>query len=263
VDIVGVAICLEKFGVEKVYSSPVRTGSGGFVNTQHGTMPIPTPATVELLKDYPTVLTDIPYELTTPTGAAIISTLSSGVLAADQIKIERIGYGAGSKEFERTPNLLRILIGELEPVYDQDQVVNVETNIDDMSPELYPFVIEQLLAHGANDAYLIPIIMKKGRPGILLSVLAPTTHLDDILKIIYSQTSTIGVRIQEVKRRKLPRREREVETSFGKVKVKAVAFEGAERLVPEFEECKRIALEKSIPLIEVYRLLETELRQRT
>ncbi len=258
VDIVGAAVCLEKFGIEAVYSSPVRLGSGGTVMTRHGVMPVPVPATVEILKNYPVVLTDIPYELTTPTGAAIIRTLSKGTITFEEIKLQQIGYGAGTREISQLPNLLRVVIGDLQPQYERDDMMIVETNIDDMNPEFYPFVIEQLLEQGAHDAYLIPIIMKKGRPGILLSTLVEASKLDAITNLIYSQTSTIGLRIQKTGRVKLPRISREVSTSFGEVKVKEIHFGEKIRIVPEFEECKRIALEKGIPLMEVYKAIEKE-----
>jgi len=205
---------------------------------------------------------DIQSELTTPTGAAIIVALSDGVLKTEEIKIQHIGYGAGSKEIERIPNLLRVIIGEFEPRLDKEDIVVVETNIDDMNPEFYPFVIEQLIARGAHDAYLIPIIMKKGRPGILLSVMVSASQLDEIIKLIYSQTSTIGLRIQKIERRKLPRTQKEIDTSLGRVRVKAIVFNGVERFVPEFEECRRIALERNLPLIEVYKILEAQLSSK-
>ncbi|MBS4028340.1 MAG: nickel pincer cofactor biosynthesis protein LarC [Ignavibacteriales bacterium] len=259
VDIVGTAICLEKFGIEKCFSSPVRLGSGGFVNAAHGKLPIPVPAVVEILKDYPTELTDIPFELTTPTGAAIVKTLSSGMLSKEKIITKAIGYGAGEREIPNTPNLLRILIGEFSENFDEDSVVTIETNIDNMNSEIYPYVIEKLLANGAHDAYLIPIIMKKGRPGILLSVMANEKDIQKIAEIIFRETTTLGVRIQNVGRKKVFRDARVVETSFGKVKVKVVQLEGKEKLSPEFEECKRIALEKNLPLQEVYAILQQTL----
>jgi uncharacterized protein (TIGR00299 family) protein len=259
VDIVGACICLEYFGIEAVYSSPVRLGSGGFVETQHGRMPVPTPATVEILKGYPTLLTDIPFELTTPTGAAIIKALSAGTLATESIRLERIGYGAGTREIPHVPNLLRVMVGELEPEYRSDEIVSVETNIDDMNPEAYPYIIERLLSAGAHDAYLVPIIMKKGRPGILLSTLAERSKLDAVLEVLFTETTTLGVRLQQIGRRKLPRTQKTVTTSLGTVAAKAVVRNGREVLVPEFEECKRIATEKKIPLIEVYKVLEKEL----
>jgi len=259
VDIVGAAVCFEKFGIQSVYSSPVKLGSGGFVDTAHGKLPLPGPAALEILKNYPTVLTDVPYELTTPTGAAIIKTMSLGTLAWDRFRVETIGYGAGTREIAQIPNLLRIMIGELSPSYEEEELVAVETNIDDMNPEIYPFVIEQLLSHGANDAYLVPVIMKKGRPGILLSALVNRSRLDEILGVIFSQTTTLGVRIQPIERRKLQRSQRVVHTLLGDVRVKVIALNGKERLAPEHEECKRLAIEKKIPLVEVYRILEKEL----
>jgi uncharacterized protein (TIGR00299 family) protein len=263
VDIVGVAVCLEKFGIERVYSSPVRLGCGGFVNTQHGTMPIPTPATLEILRDYPTVLTTIPHELTTPTGAAIIKALSSGVLNDETLSVQAVGYGAGTKEIPETPNLLRVMIGELADDYDRDALVSVETNIDDMNPQVYPYIIEKLLASGAHDAYLVPIIMKKGRPGILLSAMVDSAKLDEIVSILHQQTSTIGVRVQPIARKKLPRRQVEVPTSFGPVKAKAVVRGNREVVTAEFEECKRIAEERGLPLMQVMERLEDELRSQS
>ncbi|MDL1894409.1 nickel pincer cofactor biosynthesis protein LarC, partial [Sphingobacteriales bacterium CHB3] len=212
VDIVGVAICLEKFGIERVYTSPVRLGSGGLVKTQHGVMPTPAPATMEILRNYPTVLTDIPEELTTPTGAGIVKALSAGVLDDEVIHIETIGYGSGTKEFAQVPNLLRVVIGKLESKSEHEQIVTVETNIDDMNPQVYPYLIDKLIEAGAHDAYLVPVIMKKGRPGILLSVMTGKSRLETITQIIYKETSTIGLRIQEIGRRKLPREHIEVQT---------------------------------------------------
>ncbi len=262
VDIVGVAICLEKCGVERVYTSPVRLGSGGLIHTQHGTMPTPAPATVEILKGYPTVLTDIPEELTTPTGAAIVKALSAGVLSDETIRVHAIGYGAGTKEFTRIPNLLRVMIGEMTAQTAQEQIVTVETNIDDMNPQVYPYLIEKLLAAGAHDAYVIPIIMKKGRPGILLSVMVEKSKLDAVAQIIYTQTPTLGLRVQEIGRRKLPRREVQVQTQFGSVRAKAILRDGKEVLVPEFEECRRIAEALGRPVLEIQQRLTNELEQR-
>jgi uncharacterized protein (TIGR00299 family) protein len=261
VDVVGAAICLEKFGIDRVYTSAVKLGSGGFIAAEHGQLPTPTPAALEILKGYPTVLTAIKEELTTPTGAAIVKALSRGTLAHERIRVEKIGYGAGARNLGETPNLLRVLIGELEPQYDEEEIVAVETNIDDLNPELYPFIIEQLYAAGVHDAYLVPIIMKKGRPGILLSVLAARGSIEEVLKVIFAQTTTLGVRIQHTERRKLPRLQKEVQTSLGTIKAKAVVFDGVERLVPEYEECRRIATERNIPLREVYRIIESEIRK--
>jgi hypothetical protein len=259
VDIVGVSICLEKLGIQAVYSSPIKVGNGALVKSQHGALPVPTPATMEILKDYPILLTDIPFELTTPTGAAIIKALSLGVLTAEKIQISAIGYGAGGREIEQVPNLLRVFIGTLEPNYLADEIVNIETNIDNMNPEIYPYVIEKLLSAGAHDAYLTPILMKKGRPGIILSALVERAKIDQLLDILFRETTTLGVRIQPVERKKLSRSTKQVQTSFGIVSAKAITVDGREQLRVEFEECKRIAVEKNLPLIEVYRKLEKEL----
>jgi pyridinium-3,5-bisthiocarboxylic acid mononucleotide nickel chelatase len=261
VDIVGTAICLEQMGIERVFSSAIKVGSGGTVNTQHGTMPIPTPATMEILKGYPIVLTDIPFELTTPTGAAIVKALSAGMLSSEQLMVQSIGYGAGTREIPGIPNLLRLVVGDFAQEHERDEVVSVETNIDDMNPEILPFVIERLIGAGALDAFLVPILMKKGRPATLISVLADRSKLDPILKILFSETSTLGVRIHHVERRKLPRAPRVVQTSLGPVTAKSITLDGLERLVPEFEECKRLALEKGLPLMEVYKILENEFRR--
>jgi uncharacterized protein (TIGR00299 family) protein len=259
VDIVGTSICMELMRIERVFSSPVKVGNGGAVNTQHGIMPIPTPATLEILKGYPIVLSDVPFELTTPTGAAIIKALSHGTLTSEQITVAGIGYGAGTRELPGLPNLLRVVVGDLEQQLDRDEVVLVETNLDDMNPEILPYVIERLLGAGANDAFLVPILMKKGRPAHLLSALVDRSRMEAIISVMFRETSTLGVRIQHIERRKLVRTQKSVQTSLGIVTVKSVILEGKEKLIPEFEECKRLALEKNLPLKEVYSILDREL----
>jgi uncharacterized protein (TIGR00299 family) protein len=259
VDIVGTSICMDLMGIEQVFSSPVKVGNGGTVTTQHGVMPIPTPATSEILKGYPVVLTDIPFELTTPTGAAIIKALSHGTLASERLTVSSIGYGAGTKELTGIPNLLRVIIGELEPALNRDEMLVVETNIDDMNPEILPYVIEKLIAVGANDAFLTPILMKKGRPAHLLSTLVERSKMDTILSLIFRETTTLGIRIHPVERRKLERTQETVQTSLGTVSVKSVTLDGKEKLIPEFEECKRLAVEKNLPLKEIYSILDREL----
>lgn len=258
VDIVGAAICLELAGIERVYSSPIRLGSGGFVQTDHGTLPLPGPAALEILKGYPCVLTDIPFELTTPTGAAIIKAKSSGMLATESIRIESIGYGAGTREIPQVPNLLRIIIGEIGEGTREEMVV-IEANIDDMNPEIHPYVLGKLLDAGAADAYLVPVIMKKGRPGVVLTLIAAASLLGKLTSLILSETTSIGVRSHSVSRTVLARETRIVKSSLGAVSVKVVSGGGSERLVPEFEECRRLAVEKNLPLVEIYRRLEREL----
>ncbi len=260
VDIVGTAICLDLLGVMRVYSSPVRLGSGGAVKTDHGILPTPTPATLEILKDYPTVLTDIPDELTTPTGAGIVKGLSHGMLVMERLRLSSIGYGAGTKEFPRLPNLLRAMVGQIDEPFDEDELVSIETNIDDMNPEIFPYLIDRLLASGAHDAFMVPVIMKKGRPGVMLSVLSARSAMEPLLSILFSESTTLGVRIHPVERRKVKREMRTVKSSFGEIRAKVVHVDGAERLMPEFEECKRLASEKGLPLIEVYKRLEKEFR---
>jgi len=251
VDIVGCAIGFEYFNIRKVYTTTIPLGRG-FVETQHGRMPIPAPATMEILRDYPVVFLDIPFELTTPTGAGIIKAESSGELLNKKFIVNKIGYGAGAQEIRDFPNIFRLMIGEIAESYFYDETLIIETNIDDMNPEFYPYVVEKLLDAGALDAYLVPIIMKKGRPGILLSTLVDSNLIDDILEIIYRETTTLGIRILRVERRKLLRDFAEVETKFGKVKVKVVNIEMGKRFIPEFEECKKIATERNIPISEVY-----------
>jgi hypothetical protein len=225
-------------------------------------MPSPAPATLEILKGYPVAFTSIAQELTTPTGAAIIKALSSGILDDEQVLVESIGYGAGTKEFAEVPNFLRVAVGTLPAETGHDQVVVIETNIDDMNPQMYPVVIEQLLAAGAHDAYLVPIIMKKGRPGILLSTMASASMVPRVVDLLYRETSTIGLRIQHIGRQKLVRRHFDISTSFGTVKAKAVVRDGREVITAEFEECRRIARETGRPVLEVMRLLDQELRSR-
>ncbi len=261
VDIVGSAICLEECRVESVFTSPIRLGSGGYIEAQHGVLPVPAPAAIEILKDYPVVFNDVPYELTTPTGAAIVSALSKGVLKDKPIEIEKIGYGAGTKDLGRLPNLLRIVIGELKSELEEDHNVLVETNMDDINPQVIPFVIERVLTLGATDAFVTQVIMKKGRPGFMLSVLMSESLLDKISAEIFSQTTTLGIRIQNIRRMKIHRESKIVKTSFGEVKVKESNFNAKKRVYAEFEECKRISVSNNIPLSEVMQRLNAELNR--
>ncbi len=261
VDIVGSAICLELAKVEGVFTSPIRLGSGGYFEAQHGVLPVPGPAALEILKGYPVVFNDIPYELTTPTGAAIVAGLSKGVLRDKQIEIESVGYGAGTRELERLPNLLRVVIGNIDSQTEEDRVVQVETNMDDINPQLIPNVIERLLAIGATDAFVAPVIMKKGRPGFVLSVLTPETLLDKISTEILSQTTTLGMRVSYNRRIKVKRELKTVKTTFGDVKVKESNIDGKLRVAAEYDECKRIGDALSLPVIEVMQKLNAELNK--
>ncbi len=260
VDIVGAAICLDLLGVERVYTSAVRTGSGGTVETQHGRMPVPAPATMEILRNYPIALTDIPHELTTPTGATITATLSEGLLPGDvPFTVSAVGYGAGSKDIPGTPNLLRLLVGSIPDTPAEERLLQLDTNIDDMNPELYPHVLERLIASGARDAWLTPVLMKKGRPAYVLSVLADEEHREALLGIMYAETTTSGIRVQPIVRRILAREQQLADTRFGQVNVKVIHRGEHRTRVPEYEECRRIARERNLPLIQVYRQITEDL----
>lgn len=261
VDIVGSAICLELLGIEAIYTSPVRLGSNGYVEAQHGILPIPAPATLEILKGYPTVFSDVPHELTTPTGAAIVAALSKGILRDVPLEVESVGYGAGSKELGKLPNLLRVVIGEIGSPTEEDHVLLVETNMDDINPQLIPHLIEKLLESGATDAYVTSVLMKKGRPGFVLTVLMSEPLLDKLSSVIFSQSTTLGLRIQTIRRSKLHRELKTAMTSFGEVGVKESSLDGRKRVTAEFEECKRIAEERRLPLAEVMQRLNAELNK--
>jgi hypothetical protein len=226
-------------------------------------MPTPAPATAHILRDYPVVLTDVPEELTTPTGAAILKALSHGVLDDETLNVHTVGYGTGTKDLPGLPNLLRVMVGDIVLPPEKDDIVLVETNIDDMNPQMYPVVMDRLFDAGAHDVYLAPIIMKKGRPGIMLSVMATRTSLDPITQLLFRETSSIGLRIQPVARRKLARRELVVTTRYGRVQAKAVLRNGSEMVSPEFEECKRIASEKGIPVADVLRHIQDDISAGT
>ncbi len=248
VDIVGSIIGLELLGISEAVCSPINLGSG-VVRSAHGTLPVPSPAASELLKGVPVYSSSILFELTTPTGAAIISTMSSSFGPLPRMKIERIAYGAGNKDFPDQPNVLRLFLGEPGTAYEEDSSIVIETNIDDMNPQAYDYIIERLMERGAQDVYLTPIIMKKGRPAVLLSVLTDKAKSEAVLDTLFRETTSIGVRINEVGRKKLNREISDVETIYGKVRVK-VSRQGDETLTvtPEYEDCRKIAEEKQVPL---------------
>jgi len=246
VDIVGAVAGLRKLGIQKVYASPFTLGTG-FVTCAHGRIPIPVPATVELLQGKPIRHTDIEAELVTPTGAAILSTLAEQFGPAPAMRIEHVGYGAGTRELP-IPNALRLFIGQIDdaPVsYDQDTVLVLEANIDDMNPEMYDYVFEQLFALGALDVYTTSIMMKKNRPGVLLSVLAPPALRQAVTELLLTETTTIGVRWQEMQRAKAQREIRTVNTRYGSIRVKVSRIGGkVVTIAPEYEDCKRVAQER-------------------
>ena len=255
VDVVGTCLALEMLGVEKIHSSPVSVGQG-HSSAGHGPMPLPPPATLEILKGAPIRFSGLETELATPTGAALLRTLAKFDPPPSGVKILGAGYGAGAKIIPELPNVLRALLLETSETQEFDQALLIETNVDDMNPEVYPYVIEKLMEKGAMDAYLVPIIMKKGRPGILISVLCAPGLKDAILDVIYQETTTLGARMILVDRTKLPRREITVQTEYGVIKGKEARWAGKVRRVPEFEDCRRIASKKGVPLQEVYKAFD-------
>ena len=251
-DIAGAVIGLELLGVERVCASSLRFGRGT-TRSSHGILPIPVPAVLALCRDVPAERTDIPCELVTPTGAAILTTLADQIGARLSFRTRQIGYGAGSRDMDQIPNLLRLEIGESESCLRTDALTLIETNIDDMTPEIYGYLIDRLLSEGARDAYLTPLIMKKGRPGVMLSVLADPANTQSVTDLIFRETTTLGVRLRRVERQTISRRTEVVETAFGPVTVKVANYGGRTRIAPEYEDCARIASEQGVPILEVYR----------
>ncbi len=265
VDVVGSALGFHHLGITAAAASPIPTGRG-FVDCSHGRLPVPAPATAALLKNVPVLGGGAEFELTTPTGAAIVTSLAQVFGPMPAMTLRGTGYGAGSRNLEPGPNLLRILIGE--PVGDtgpalggfiQDRVVVVETSIDDMTPELFGFVMERLFAEGALDVVMIPVHMKKNRPGTQIQVLCTRERLPAVTHCVLTETTSLGVRCHEAGRFMLARESVTVDTSYGRIAVKRVRDPaGGERLVPEFEVCRRIALEKKVPIRVVYDTIARE-----
>jgi uncharacterized protein (TIGR00299 family) protein len=261
VDVVGSLVGLKKLGLEAVYASRIHVGTG-FVECRHGTLPVPAPATLELLKGVPVYSKGIESELATPTGVAILKSVSKSFGSMPEMTIDRIGYGAGSRELE-IPNLLRICIGETcQDRYAGDEVLLLETNIDDMNPEFFGHVSERLLTQGALDVFMTPIYMKKNRPATLLSVLTAKEKLDGILSTVFSETTTLGVRIHSVDRRVLTRETISVTTTMGDVRVKVGKFGGeVKTIAPEYEDCREIAARQGVPLKDVYEAAKAACRE--
>ena len=252
IDIVGTAIAVDELNIDAVYSSKVSMGRT-IIASRHGKIPIPSPASLELLKGVPVSISEIEAELVTPTGAGILKALSKGFGALPQLAISKIGYGAGSKEISERPNLLRVLIGEMKGAFKEDTVCVVETNIDDMNPQHVGYVIEKLLGAGAVDAYVTNIQMKKSRPAFKLTAIADAAALQGTAQVIFSETSAIGLRFYEASRLKLDRRSTTVKTAYGELKVKVSSGpEGLVTVSPEHDECVKLARERNVPLRKVY-----------
>jgi uncharacterized protein (TIGR00299 family) protein len=247
VDVVGTALGLVHLGVETVYASAMPVGQGR-TRSAHGPLPVPPPAVVELLRGRTVRLEDGTAELVTPTGAAIVAALARPE-PVPELRVAAVGYGAGERTFADRPNLLRVIVGEEAAPGSGDEVVVLEATVDDLPPQMYEYVLERLLAAGARDAFLVPVVMKKSRPGTTLCVLAAPPDRDRLAGIVFAETSTIGLRHATWRRVVLPREERSVDTPWGSVRVKvARAPDGTTNLAPEFEDCRRIARERGVPL---------------
>ena len=254
IDVVGAVAGLQLLAVDEVCASPLRFGTG-LVRCAHGCYPVPVPGVVALCRGVPTEQTDIRAELVTPTGAAIITTLAHSFGPQPPFCQQAVGYGAGRRDLEAIPNLLRLRLGERAPA--SERVLLIEANIDDMNPEVYGYLFDRLLAQGAYDVYAAPVLMKKGRPGNMLSVLAPVGRLDELAGIVLRETTTIGLRYHEVERRVLERQIQTVATSYGAVGVKFSCIDGRRRVAPEYEDCARLAQAHQVPLLSVYEAAQT------
>jgi uncharacterized protein (TIGR00299 family) protein len=252
VDIVGGAICMSLLNIDIVFSSALNTGEG-LINCEHGTIPIPAPATLKLLEGIPCYSSGTKNELTTPTGAAFIGYYGSKFGSLPKMNIMKSGYGAGSHEIKEIPNLLRVVLGE---VLIPSKIITmkvIETNIDDMNPEFYDHIMSQLLIAGAADVFLTAVHMKKNRPGTLLTTVVSNDKFHSVVQIILEETSTFGIRHYDVVRTELKRENKLIKTPFGKVRIKVGTFAGSRLTVsPEYEDCKKLALKKGIPVKRVY-----------
>lgn len=256
VDVVGAAICFELLGIERFVCSPLHVGSGT-VDMDHGRFPVPPPAVTELLRGAPIYATDIKGELVTPTGAAIIATVCDEFGPLPRVTIERTGYGAGTREYEKFPNVLRVLIGEQIAVADsaqtgKEQLWMIETNIDDLSPQIFGYVMDLALELGALDCYFTPIQMKKNRPAVLLSILCRNTDRPRLSEMLFKETTTLGLRSYQVERQALEREVVTIETRYGPIDVKVARMNGeVVNRMPEYEQCRKAATLAKAPLRQV------------
>ena len=252
VDIVCAAVGAEALGVDEIVCSPLNVG-GGTVKCAHGILPVPAPATLELLKDAPVFSAGVQAELVTPTGAAIVKTLVKRFGTFPRMKVEKIGYGAGTRDFSEQANVVRLTVGESQPELSteipQDVVAVLEANIDDLNPQVFGYVMDRLLEQGALDVFGIPVQMKKNRPGMLLTVLCRTEDASKLTDLIFTETTTLGVRQREEMRQTLARKWVTVKTRWGDVRLKVASMNGTiTNYAPEYEDCRRIAMEHHVPL---------------
>ncbi len=252
VDIVCAAVGAEALGVDEIICSPLNVG-GGTMKCAHGTFPVPAPATVELLNDAPVYSSGLQAELVTPTGAAIVKTLASRFAAFPEMKIEKSGYGAGSRDFPGHPNVVRLTVGEaastLAAKTASETITVLEANLDDLNPQVFGYVMDRLLEEGALDAFGLPVQMKKNRPGMLLTALCRPEDAGKLTQLIFTETTTLGVRRRDEMRQTLARRWESVGTPWGEVRIKIASMNGTvTNYAPEYEDCRRIAAEHHVPL---------------
>ena len=258
IDIVGTALCLQYLGIKELYASALPLGSG-YVETAHGRLPVPAPATAELLRGMPVHGELGAGERVTPTGAAILAALCSSFGAPPSFTVTDVGNGAGDRDFPDTPNILRVMLGEKQSSLPADEIRVLETHIDDMNPEILGFLMDRIMAAGALDVAFTPLQMKKNRPGVCITILTPPALLEKLARLLLEETSAIGVRHYPATRLKLHRSLEERDTSLGRVRVKVIRDDTAlVRVAPEFEECRRIAETTGMPLQDVYRIIERE-----
>lgn len=250
VDIVCAAVGVETLGADEIVCSPLNLG-GGIVSCAHGTLPVPAPATLELLKHAPVYSSGIQAELVTPTGAAIVKTLAKRFASFPTMKVEKIGYGAGTRELPEQANVLRLTIGELHSVSQvaEETITVLEANLDDLNPQIFGYGMDRLLEEGALDVFAMPVQMKKNRPGMLLTVLCKPEDAAKLSSLIFRETSTLGVRQREEKRRVLAREWVTVTTRWGDVRMKVASMNGTvTNYAPEYEDCRRLAAEHHVAL---------------
>jgi len=250
VDIVCAAVGADSLHLDQIICSPLNVG-GGTVNCAHGTFPVPAPATLELLKDAPIYSSGIQAELVTPTGAAIVKVLTNGFAQFPPMTVDKSGYGAGARDFDRHANVLRMTIGEAssENNVATEPIAVLEVNLDDLNPQVFGYVVERLLAEGALDVFALPVQMKKNRPGTLLTVLARPDDAAKLSQIIFSETTTLGIRRRTESREALSRQWISVRTQWGDVRLKVASANGTvSNYAPEYEDCRRIAAEHRVPL---------------
>jgi uncharacterized protein (TIGR00299 family) protein len=253
IDIVGAAICFNVLKADVVHVSTLELG-GGFVNCDHGKLPVPAPATSEIIKGIPVKKDGVDFEATTPTGAAILAALGTDFGPDLVMKIEKIAYGVGQKDHHDVPNLLRVFLGETTENHGSGHdALQLECNIDDMNPEFFEYISDRLFKAGASDVFFSNIIMKKGRPGILLNVICETELADSVKNIIFTESTSLGIRTFPFRKDTLVRKFETIKSIYGDISIKRSYYNGNEvSCKPEYEECKRIAAEKGIPVKEVY-----------